>query len=134
MKKYTSIVISLLFGLNAIGQTIEKIAAKDVLEIVVSRDTINTIMIDGRSAEMFADTHIEGAVNIDAFSESSSIELKNYIDKEEFIVYCSNNKRGGIIIEKLIELEYKGKIIFIADGINGWNLAEYKTVSSKKQD
>ncbi|UMB53247.1 rhodanese-like domain-containing protein [Lutibacter sp. A64] len=102
MKNYTSIVISLLFGLNAIGQTIEKIVAKDVLEIVVSRDTTNTIMIDGRSAEMFADKHIEGVVNIDAFSESSSIELKNYIDKQELIVYCSNNKRGGIIIEKLI--------------------------------
>ncbi len=134
MKNYIFIVISLLFGLNAIGQTIEKVPAKDALGIVVNRDTTNTVMIDGRSAEMFANEHIEGAVNIDAFSESSSIELKNYIDKQEFIVYCSNNKRGGIIVEKLVELEFKGKIIFISDGINGWNLAEYKTVSDKKQE
>lgn len=128
MKLYFTVICCFLFIVNANSQTVKEILAKDAFELVVSRDTANTILIDGRSSEMFAEKHIEGAIHIDAFQDSLSTELKNYLKVKEIIVYCSNRKRAEFIIEKLKELNFSGEIIFISDGINGWISAGYTTV------
>lgn len=133
MKFYITITCCFLLCLNAKSQAIEKVKAKDAFEIVCNRDTLCTVLIDGRSDKMYTDKHIEGAINIDAFSASVKNDLKNYLDTEKLIVYCTNHKRADLIIEKLIELQYHNKIIFITDGINGWISSGYQTVSHKKQ-
>ena len=129
MKEYITIVFFSLLCLSARSQSIEIIKAKDALEIINNRDTASVI-IDGRSDTMFAEKHIEGAINIDAFKDSLTVELQNHLANREIIVYCTNHRRADIIIDKLKELHYKGTIVFISDGINGWNSAEYKTVST----
>jgi rhodanese-related sulfurtransferase len=129
MKTVVLIVYSLIFCLNKTCQTVDKIVAKEAFLIINIRDTVNTALIDGRSAEMFAEKHIKGAINIDAFKESLSNELKSYLGKEEIIVYCTNHKRAELITEQLEELQYQGKIMFITDGINGWISAGFSTVS-----
>lgn len=123
MKTFIAIICNLIFCLNANCQTINKIVAKQAFSIINNRDTIKTVLIDGRSAEMFAKKHIKGALNIDAFEDSFALELKKYLDKEEIIVYCTNHRRAEILIEKLKEMQFHGKIIFISDGINGWGSA-----------
>ncbi len=128
MKRYFIIIICLIFAFNAFCQTVEEIKAVDAYELINSRDTDSSIMLDGRSAEMFAEKHIEGAVNIDAFQETLSSELEKYLDVNELIVYCTNSRRAELIIENLQEMHYSGKIIFISDGINGWILAGYETI------
>jgi rhodanese-related sulfurtransferase len=129
MKTVVLIVCSLIFCLNTTCQTVDKIVAKEAVTIINNRDTVNTALIDGRSAEMFAEKHIKGAINIDAFKESLSNELKKYLQKKEIIVYCTNHKRAELITEQLEELKYQGKIMFITDGINGWISAGFSTVS-----
>jgi len=129
MKLYITITCCFLLCLNAKSQSIEKVKAKDAFEMVCNRDTLCTVLIDGRSDEMFTTKHIDGAININAFSDSVKNDLKNYLDAESIIVYCTNHKRADLIIKKLIELEYNKEIIFITDGINGWISSGYKTVS-----
>jgi rhodanese-related sulfurtransferase len=116
--------------MNANSQKVKEIKAKDAFEIVNNRDLVNTTIIDGRSAEMYADKHIKGAINIDAFQDSLTTELKNYLKEKKIIVYCTNYRRSELIIKKLKELHYNGKIIFISDGINGWISAGFKTIST----
>ena len=130
MKLYITIVCCFLFSINAKSHNIEKVEAKYAFEIVYNRDTASSIIIDARSHEMYAEKHIEGAINIDAFEDSLNTELKKYLWNKEIIVYCTNHRRAELIIEKLKELQYNGKIIFILDGINGWNSAGFKTVST----
>lgn len=130
MKWYITIVCCFVLLINVKGQSINKVVAKDAFELVINRDTVNTIIIDGRSDEMYATKHIEGAVQIDAFGQQVHAKLKNYLDVKKIIVYCTNHKRAELIIEKLKELKYRGEIIFIIDGINGWISSGYKIVSN----
>jgi rhodanese-related sulfurtransferase len=130
MKLYITIICCFLLFINAKSQSIEKVKAKDAFEAIYHRDTISTIIIDGRSNEMYAEKHIEGAINIDAFGDLVEEELKKYLEAEKIIVYCTNHKRADLIIEKLEEIRYNKKIIFITDGINAWISSGFKTVSN----
>jgi rhodanese-related sulfurtransferase len=130
MKKYFLIVCCILFIANAYSQTIKEVKASDAFEIVTNRNLESTIMIDGRSAEMFAEKHIEGAINIDAFQDFLTTELENYLKVNEIIVYCTNSRRAELIIENLKEMHYNGKITFISDGLNAWITAGFGTVNS----
>lgn len=128
MKLYFAMLCCFLFMVHANSQTLKEIQAKDALEFVENRDTLNTILMDGRSAAMFAEKHIAGAINIDAFQDSLTTELKSFLKVKEIIVYCSNRKRAELIIEKLKDLDYSGDIVFISDGINGWIAAGFEIV------
>lgn len=132
MKINIIIAYSLFFCSCLYSQTIEKIEAINAYNIVNNRDSVNTILIDGRSKEMFAEKHIKNAINIDSFGDSLSYKLEKYIGKNEVVVYCTNQRRAEIIIEKLFQLQYQGNIVFISDGITGWINADYPTISSKK--
>ncbi|MDD2386944.1 MAG: rhodanese-like domain-containing protein [Bacteroidales bacterium] len=128
MKLYLTIICGLLLCANAKSQSLEIVNAKEASEIVNCRNTINTIIIDGRSDVMYAEKHIKGAINIDAFSDSATTELKKHLETKEIIVYCTNQRRAELLIEKLNELQYNGKIIFIIDGLNTWISLGYETV------
>lgn len=132
MKIGFAIIGSLILCLNVKCQTVEKVKAKDAFEMVCNRDMVNTILLDGRSEEMYAEKHIVSAINIDAFDDFLSEQLKDYLQKDEIIVYCTNHDRAEIIIKELKELQYQGNIVFISDGINGWISAGYTT--EKKED
>lgn len=133
MKKLLLVGCLLLSSLLIYCQNITKLAAKDALEIVTNRDT-GTVLIDGRSASMFAEKHIEGAINIDAFAEESSKKLKSYLNTKTIIVYCSNHRRSEMLIEKLKELQYNGEIVFITDGINGWISSGFEIETDTKRE
>lgn len=130
MRLYILIICCVFLCISANSQSIKKIKAIDASEIINNRDTTSTVLIDGRSDDMFAERHIDGALNIDAFGSSLSDKLKNYLENNEIIVYCTNHRRAEIIIEKLKELHYNSKIIFITDGINGWISAGYETIGT----
>lgn len=130
MKVYIAIICCFLLCINAKSQSIENVKAKDAFEVVYNRDTTSTIIIDGRSYEMYANEHIEGAINLDAFSDLVKTELKKYLYAEKIIIYCTKHTRAELIIKKLKEFQYNKKIIFITDGINAWISSGYKTVSN----
>lgn len=128
MKLYFTLIYGFLFCISANSQPIIEILAKNAYEIVTSRDSVNSFLIDGRSAEMYAEKHIEGSIHIDAFQDSLSVKLESYLQVQELIVYCTNSHRSNLISETLKELDYKGEVIIISDGINGWISAGFKTV------
>lgn len=113
---------------------IEKIEAVNAFEVIQYRDTANTALIDGRSHEMYSEKHIADAINIDAFSDSLNTTLKDYLNTEEIIVYCTNHERADTIVVELEELKYAGHIIFISDGITGWITAEYETINTLNKE
>ncbi len=126
--------ICLMFAYSGFSQETVKVKAKDALEIIKNRDRATSVIIDGRSEEMFLKKHIAGAIYIDAFQKDVSEKLTPFLEKREIIVYCTSNKRAGILVQKLEELKYGGKIIFITDGIKGWIAAGYKTIDIDKTE
>lgn len=120
--------ISLCFACSS--HKISRIPANDALKAVTKRNPRSSVLIDGRSAAMFSEKHIQGAVNIDAFQDSADDQLKAFLDRKEIIVYCSNSRRAELIISKLDSFGFTKNIIFITDGINGWISAGHETVNN----
>ncbi len=74
---------------------------------------------------MFNSGHLKQSFYIDAFSEMLEKELIKYIKNDSLLVYCTNKKRSEKIINQLLKLNYKGKIIYMQDGLNGWKQNNY---------
>lgn len=107
-----------LISLAIFGQNIKRIYSQE-LEQTISQINYNSVIIDGRSAEMFAENHIVNAINIDAFSDDALQQISNYLDKKIIVLYCTKQNRTGILAGMLGNLNYPGEIIIVEDGISG---------------
>lgn len=86
----------------------------------------NTILIDGRSKEMFEKEHIAGAVCIDAFQDGFLPELSSYAGKTNIVIYCTTNRRATVLVNAL-KTFYTGHIAYICDGITAWKQHDLPT-------
>ncbi len=100
----------------------------DYVYSVLSLNNFNETIIDGRDSTMFYSGHIKNAVFIDAFSQDLNKSLQKYLTEDTLIIYCTNNRRSEIIIENLKLLNYKGLIIYMQDGLNGWKKNEFDII------
>ncbi len=107
------------------AQSIRKIDSSEAYELLQSFNYHSGVLIDGRNSTMFADGHIEKAILINAYEEDLSENLIPLLKKERIMVYCTTQNRTNTIVKTLIELNYKGEIIVVADGIKGWKKNNY---------
>ncbi len=112
-------------AISADAQSVISIEASDFPEISDTLKRRHSVIIDARSSEMYRSGHIRGAVNIDINQENSQRRIRRYLDKREIVIYCTTNNRSGRFIEALKEMEYRGTIYFITDGITGWKESGY---------
>lgn len=116
------IIIMIVLGnsCNIYGQSVTGVTAIEFFEhyLHMLHDE-QTLVIDGRTDEMFAGGHLENSINIDADMENLEDELKKHIKVPRIVVYCTTNRRTYDIIY-VLEKIYKGEIIYISDGITGW--------------
>ena len=108
------------FTTGLFAQTINKVNSQEAHAFLNSKDGKSVLIIDGRTSSMFKSGHIKDAVNINAFDENVAKKLAPHLKKKQMVVYCTTHRRSEEIISKLSDLGYKGKIIFIVDGITGW--------------
>lgn len=133
--KHLCLFLMLSFFTTGISaQTINRINAVEANEFLSGNKGKNVLLIDGRTAAMFASGHIENAVNINAFSEDADSKLSTCLSEKQLMVYCTNRRRSETIIEKLKSLGYDGEIFFVTDGINGWKANGYETTSSTETE
>lgn len=107
------------FSFISMAQVVDTLKSEQIYTVLTSCEYNKTI-IDGRDSAKYYSGYIKNAIYVDAFSEDALLLLKNYIVDDTLIVYCSNQTRSLIIIDKLKELNYRGKIIYMQDGIVGW--------------
>jgi len=93
------------------------------------KDQKNTIILDARSREKFAQRHVKGAINL-PFTEFTADALKRIIPnrKTKILIYCNNNfegddinfadKSGGIAVNDIgAFIEKDGKIIYVKKNV-----------------
>lgn len=130
MKKLKGLIIVLsillsLFGLTACGgdnnNSYEQITAEQAKTIMDTES--DYIIIDARTAEEFAEGHIDNAILIPEYEIADRAE-KELPDKEQLIlVYCRSGRRSKIASEELVKLGYSNVKEF--GGIIDW---PYETV------
>jgi rhodanese-related sulfurtransferase len=86
----------------------------------------NTVIIDVRTPQEFAEGHIEGAMNIDFYDNHFENKI-NAIDKSKTIlVYCKSGKRSGKAATILTKNKFKN-VYDLSGGITNW-IASGKSV------
>lgn len=93
-----------------------EISYKKLQEMIKKYD--NTILVDVRSSQEFAENHLEGAINIPIFDLNQKAEeiLK---DKQQIIIaYCSTGSRSKRAKEMLETLEYEN-VYHLKNGLDG---------------
>ena len=124
MYKFFILGILLTFYSISFSQNIDTVYSNEVF-LLLNNNKFNSIIIDGRDSVMFYSGHIENAKYINAFSETANKQLEQYLESDTLFVYCTNQRRSETIIDMLINLDFKGKVFYMQDGINGWKKNDF---------
>ncbi len=84
-------------------------------------DDGEALIIDGRTEKMYSGGHLKNAINIDADDPRLIPLLQQHLDEPLIVVYCTTVRRTNKIVNTLRGM-YEGDIIYISDGIGGWQL------------
>ncbi|NCC18821.1 MAG: hypothetical protein EOM29_07770 [Bacteroidia bacterium] len=126
MKKTLAFIfIALLITNVTKSQNLVEINSQEAYNLI-KKINFNSIIIDARDSMMYSNGHIEKAINIDAFNQNSETKIKEYLNRDKIIIYCTNNNRSNTLLELLKKLNYKGEIIIIKDGMMGWLNNEFE--------
>ncbi len=84
-------------------------------------DDGEALIIDGRTERMYSAGHLKNAINIDADDPRLIPLLEKHLDEPLIVVYCTTVRRTHKIVNTLRDM-YDGEIIYISDGLRGWQL------------
>ncbi len=107
---------------NSLQQaTFESVSVEKFDSIIC--DTTGVILLDVRTAQEYADGHIDRAINIDVKRDDfDSIANSTLVKEKTIAVYCRSGRRSKTASEKLANNGYK--VVELDSGYNGWT--EYK--------
>ena len=91
------------------------INVKTAFDMIQNKDVI---VIDVRTPEEYAETHIEGALNIDV--NGDFLESVKALDKtKKYIIYCRSGRRSAAAEKQLINAGFE-EIYNVEGGILDW--------------
>lgn len=65
------------------------------------------VILDVRTPEEYAQSHVQGAVNIDVKSSDFDEKIKKFDRAASYKVYCKSGNRAGMAEKKMIGLGFK---------------------------
>ncbi len=115
-------------GTKQPDQIIKDITPQEAFSLIQEKqDTPDFVIIDVRTPEEFAKGHIEGAINIDFYSQTFRDEL-NIIDKNKtYLIYCRSGVRSGSARDIMEEINFK-EVYNMTGGITQWEAEGLPTV------
>ena len=109
-------VVFMLMSSCTIGQTKYNIELDEFEKKMASE---KYLLVDVRTAEEFAEGHIEGALNIDYFSATFSDDISKVGFEISVLLYCRSGNRSSKAMKIMKELGFK-EVYNLEGGIKGW--------------
>ena len=126
IKKITFIFMSIwstIFGACAQSQYTN--VDVDGFEQAIKNDSAQ--ILDVRTHEEFAESHIKGAIQVDVFSPNFLADAKSKLQKERPVaVYCRSGRRSATAAKQLSAKGYQ--VINLEGGIMAWIAKRKETV------
>ena len=105
-----------LVGCNAQSEGFKSLSVEEYAKAI--EDT-TIVRLDVRTAEEYADGHIENTLNIDVLKDDFQEEALRILPKDKTIaVNCRSGKRSKNAAKILVKNGYK--VIELDEGYNGW--------------
>lgn len=90
----------------------------------------DVVLLDVRTAEEYAEGHIQGAINIDVKKDDFVEKAKSILPTDKTIaVYCRGGRRSVTAAEKLVTEHYK--VVNLEGGIMAWKEADMPVVTDE---
>ncbi|MDY6932414.1 MAG: rhodanese-like domain-containing protein [Halobacteriota archaeon] len=113
----TSLLIS---GCILDSQIYGDIAPKEANELIMKRSGDGDFMIlDVRTSEEFSGGHIEGAINIDFYSENFEDEIGKLDRNITYLIYCRTARRSSLVLDIMEDLGFTD-VYNLKGGIVRW--------------
>ncbi|MCP5064675.1 MAG: rhodanese-like domain-containing protein [Ignavibacteriae bacterium] len=119
-----------IIGLDDTTKSLKTITLDQAIKLHSNQ---NTIFIDARDKWEFAESHIQGAINIPQYSfEPNITDLSSLAKDNVIIVYCSANdcSMSKRLTEQLLDLGYSKAYVYLG-GITEWTDAQLPIESSE---
>ena len=87
----------------------------------------NFLILDVRTPEEFAETHINNVINIDFYSQTFRDEINNLDKSKIYLVYCRSSARSAQALSLMAELGFR-EVHNMLGGIIHWIAEERPTV------
>jgi rhodanese-related sulfurtransferase len=87
------------------------------------------VVLDVRTAEEFADGHLEDAINIDFYAADFAASIADLDRSDTYILYCRSGNRSGSTRQLMEELGFE-HVHDVAGGIVAWEQAGLPIVGS----
>lgn len=119
MKKVISFIVFVLISTIAFAQESAKVTVIAPKEYAkeIKKDKVQ--LVDVRTPEEFSEGHIEGAKNIDFFSEDFAKSFEKLDKAKPVYIYCRSGNRSAKAAVKLAEMGFT-TIIDLQGGYKAW--------------
>ena len=91
----------------------------DEAHSLVKEASEELVVLDIRTAEEFVAGHIQGAVNIDFYSDEFRESLANLDKSKTYLVYCRSGGRSQRSLSTFNDLNFEN-IVHLNGGYKGW--------------
>jgi rhodanese-related sulfurtransferase len=93
-----------------------------------SLKSANSVLLDVRTTEEYAQDHLDAAINVDFYQQSNFRAKLQELDKSKnYFVYCNSGNRSGQSMAIFKELGFTS-VTDLQGGITAWKKAGYSTV------
>ena len=130
MKQIVLIAIPLLFVFTSCGQRSQSISYGQQLKTVGVDEFEKQIvavqgeqLVDVRTPQEFAESHIKGAINIDFRNPIFSDEINKLDKTKPLLIYCRSGRRSGDALSVCKNLGFT-TVYDLSGGIIAWQQAE----------
>ena len=102
------------------GPSIRNVSVEEA-SVLLQSDAPLTV-IDVRTAQEFAQGHIEGAINLDALSEDFEKQLAKLNKDKPYLVHCRSGRRSAAALETLRKAKFS-RVAHMDEGLVAWTTA-----------
>ncbi|MCX6859777.1 MAG: rhodanese-like domain-containing protein [Verrucomicrobia bacterium] len=102
----------------------------DVAEWETLRKDPKVVVLDVRTAEEFADGHMQGAINLDIRGGKFAETLAGLDKTKTYLVHCAVGGRSAKACGQMDGLKFE-KVLNLSGGITAWEAAGHKPVKGR---
>lgn len=102
----------------------------DVAEWETLRKDLKVVVLDVRTAEEYADGHMQGAINLDIRGGKFAETLAGMDKSKTYLVHCAVGGRSAKACGQMDSLKFE-KVLNLSGGITAWEAAGHKPVKGR---
>ena len=102
----------------------------DVAEWETLRKDPKVVVLDVRTAEEFADGHMQGAINLDIRGGKFAETLAGLDKTKTYLVHCAVGGRSAKACGQMDGMKFE-KVLNLSGGITAWEAAGHKPVKGR---